>query len=71
MYDALSDAVGQYCKELSVYPIVIGSTGLVHQRTLQCLKGCVMPEKQAKGLCKWYQKRHNGCKERLGTCDVD
>ena len=56
MYDALSDAVGQYCEELSVYPAVIGSTGLVHQRTLQCLMGCVMSEKQAKGLCKWYQK---------------
>ena len=38
---------------VNVYPIVVGSTGLIHRRTLQCFMDCGMPKNQAKGLCKW------------------
>ena len=52
-YEALRDAVDQYYEEANVYPVAVGSTGLVHRRTLQCLMDCGMLKNQAKGLCKW------------------
>ena len=46
--------MGQYYQEVySVWSTGIGSTGLVFQRPLQSLMDCGMPEKQAKGVCKW------------------
>ena len=57
-YEALRDVVSQYYEKVRVYNIVIASTGLVHQRTLQCLMCCGMPKKQAKGLCKWMSNRN-------------
>ena len=45
--------VGKVAKEVKAYPILVGSTGLVHCRTLQYLMDCGMPKNQAKGLCKW------------------
>ena len=33
-YESLGDVVSQHCEEVYVYPIIIGSTGLIHQRTL-------------------------------------
>ena len=52
-YKALRDVVSQFYKEDSVYPFVIGSTGLLHQKLLQFLMSCGMPKMQPKGLCKW------------------
>ena len=44
-YEALTDAVDQYYKEVNVYPIVVGSTGLILRSTMQYLMDCGMPKK--------------------------
>ena len=44
-YEALKDAVDQYYEEVNVYPIVVGSTGLIHRRTMQYLMDCGMHTK--------------------------
>ena len=36
-----------------VLPFIVGSTGLVHKKCLKTLMSLGIPNRQAKGLCKW------------------
>ena len=52
-YEDLRREVSEFYEETVIYPILIGSTGLVHKQINNFLMKCKLPEITAKGLCKW------------------